>query len=79
MAKEGGGVWKLILIEVGVAVLAVLGKEIADRTAEYLANKSKQKSQESDEKSESKEAPESPEPEKDPSKSAKTQGENGTS
>ena len=63
MGKRGGGTWKIVLVEVGVALLAVLGKEIANRASEYMderAEKRKEKAQ--------KEAEES-----------KTEGENGTS
>lgn len=69
---RGSGTWKYILVEVGVAVLAVLGKEIAERAANWLTDKDKKKE-------ESQESPESESPSEDPQKSSKTDSENGTS
>lgn len=40
---EGGGAWKYILIEVGIAVLAVVGKEVADRAGAWIAEKNRTK------------------------------------
>jgi hypothetical protein len=64
-----GGTWKLIAVEVGVALLVVFAKEIAERATDYLAQKNKKAKQESEEKTESREPP----------GDSKSDSENGTS
>ena len=78
MAKKGRGgpPWKMILIEVRVAVLAVLGKQIVEKTADWLSERKQRKNQESKEEPESSESEKSEKESPDPSK---TDGENGTS
>lgn len=73
MAKGGRGMWKLILFEVGMAVLAVLGKEMAERASDYLDEKSKKR------KEEAKRKEDEPEDPSEEEKESKNEGENGIS